>query len=256
MLQIYDKVIITDPFFTDFIGQIQKRIVEPGIDLKYLDKCDLILISHSHFDHCNLSSLKMLEEKFPDAYLIYPKGVEEFLPGLDFNAFAFKTGSDKAYIGETKIIDGMEITSVHAYHWGGRFGIDGLLWGYDGYCGFIIKYKDVTVYFSGDTSYDENFYKYLGRNYKIDLDILPIGPCSDCYKIDKKNRHVYPKGVLKILEDTKAKFMIPVHYGTISELSEPDYPKVVLEELISGNPAQKEKVKILDPGGQIILYSE
>ena len=198
----------------------------------------------------------MLEEKFPGTNLIYPDGVEEFLPGLDLRSFAFKTGSAGIHKGETKNIGGMKITSVHAYHWGGRYGIDGLLWGYDGFCGFIIQYKDMTVYFSGDTSYDESFFRYLGNNFNIDLEILPIGPCSDCYKTDKKNRHVYPKGALKILDDTKAKFMIPVHYGTIRELSEPDYPKIVLEELIRINPAQQEKVKILKQGEQIILYSE
>lgn len=198
----------------------------------------------------------MLEEKFSGTNLIYPKGVEEFLPGLDFRSYAFRTGSEGIHTGETRIIGGMKITSVHAFHWGGRYGIDGLLWGYDGFCGFIIQYKDITVYFSGDTSYDETFYNYLGNHFNIDLEILPIGPCSDCYKTDKKNRHVYPKGALKILDDTKAKFMIPVHYGTIRELSEPDYPKIVLEELIANNSSHKEKVKILRQGEQVILYSK
>jgi len=258
LIQIHDKVIITDPFLTEYIGQIQKRVTEPGIDLNDLKRCDLILISHSHFDHCNPESLKMLEEKFSGAVLIYPEGVEEFLPGLEFSSFAFKRGNPekKIYKGETKFIAGMKITSVIAYHWGGRYGIDGLIWGYDGYCGFIIEYKDVTIYFSGDTSYDDKFYKYLGDNFNIDLAIVPIGPCGDCYKVDKKNRHVYPKGALKILEDTKAEYLIPVHYGTIRELSEPDEPKIVLEELIKDNSQYSERVKILKIGEQFILHSE
>jgi beta-lactamase superfamily II metal-dependent hydrolase len=65
LLQIYDKVILTDPFLTDNIGVLQKRIVEPGIEMKNLKQCDIILISHSHLDHLNLGSLGMLEDKFP-----------------------------------------------------------------------------------------------------------------------------------------------------------------------------------------------
>lgn len=258
LLQIDDKVILTDPFLTNNIAEIQKRVVEPGLDINDLKKCDLILISHSHFDHCNLGSLEILEKKFPGTDLIFPEGVEEFLPDLNFKFIPFESVStdSKLYKGETKIINDMKITSVIAYHWGGRYGLDGLIWGYDSYCGFIIEYKGVTVYFSGDTAYDDNFYKYLSLNYKIDLEILPIGPCSECYKVDKKNRHIYPKGVLKVLDDSKAKFMIPVHYGTIAELSEPNEPRYVLEDLIKNQPEVISKVKILNIGEQIILYSK
>jgi len=255
LLQIYDKVIITDPFLTDNIGVLQKRIVEPGLDLKNLKKCDMILISHSHFDHLNLGSLGMLEDKFPRCDLVFPAGLEEFLPNLDFKLHDLKCADKdkKIYTGETKEINGVKITSVAAYHWAGRYGLDGLIWGYNAYTGFIIQYKDVTVYFSGDTSYDEKFFKYLGENYTIDLELIPIGPCKDCEKLDKKNRHVYPKGSLRILDDTKAKMMIPIHYGTVIELADPNEPKRVLEELIRNREEYKQKVKILKIGEQLII---
>jgi hypothetical protein len=58
---------------------------------------------------------------------------------------------------------------------------------------------------------------------------------------------------LKILDDTKAKLMIPIHYGTVIELAEPNKPKQVLEDLIIGSEEYKQKVKILNIGGQIII---
>lgn len=255
LLQMDDRVILTDPFLTNHIAEVQQRVIEPGLDISDLKKCNLILLSHSHPDHVNFGSLGILEKKFPNTNLVFPDGLEEFLPKLNFNFVRLKKANQdkKIYAGESKIIDGVKITAIAAYHWGGRYGIDGLLWGYDAFCGYIIEYKGMTVYFAGDTAYDESFYKYLGQNYKIDVEFIPIGPCKDCYKIDKKNRHVYPKGALKILEDSKADLMIPVHYGTIFELSNPEEPRIVLEELIKENKGLESRVKILKIGEQIIL---
>lgn len=255
LLQMGDKVILTDPFLTDFVAQIQMRIQEPGIDINDLKQCDIILISHSHFDHLNFGSLEILNKKFPDAVLVFPDALKEFVPVYDFKLSPLKKSDykKKKYIGETKIIDGVKVTSVAAYHWGGRYGLDGVLWDYDGYCGYIIEYGGYTVYFPGDTAYDKEFYKYLGEHYEIDLEFMPIGPCSDCTEIDKPNRHLYPKGALMILDDSKAKLMIPMHYGTIAELSDPEEPRIVLEELIKEKPEYKDRVKILKIGEQIVI---
>ncbi len=251
LIQMDDRVILTDPFLTDHVAEIQHRVIEPGLDIRDLKQCDIILISHSHPDHLNF---EILEKKFPRANLVFPEAVKEFIPDMSFKLQPFKKPDqkNKIYKGETRIIDSVKITSVAAYHWGGRYGLDGFLWGYDGFCGFILEYKGMTVYFPGDTSYDENFFKYLGENYNIDIEFIPIGPCSECYKIDKKNRHVYPKGALKILDDTKADMMIPIHYGTIGELSPPNYPRDVLVEMIQSEPRYKEKVKILKIGEQVV----
>lgn len=255
LLQMDDKVILTDPWLTDYCAELQKRVVEPGLNIDVLKKCDLILISHSHFDHLNLGTLSILEKQFPGIPLVFPQGLEDFIPDMNFKLMPFKRPDrqNKIYKGETKTVNGIKITTVAAYHWGGRYGFDGLFWGFDAYCGFIIEYNGMTVYFAGDTAYDENFYKYLGENYNIDVEFIPIGPCKDCEKVDKKNRHVYPKGALKILDDSKAAMMIPIHYGTIAELSDPMKPKYVLMDMIRNNKNYSEKVKILDIGGQIII---
>lgn len=255
LLQMDDKVIMTDPFLTDHIAEVQMRIVEPGIDINDLKQCDIILLSHSHPDHVNFGSLEILEERFPDAKLVFPDGIKEFLPPFDFTFLPLKISDyrKRKYIGQTRIVDGVSITSVAAYHWGGRYGLDGLLWGYDGFCGFIIQYNGMTVYFPGDTAYDDQFYIFLGNKYDIDLEFMPIGPCSDCTLIDKPNRHLYAKGSLMVLDDSKAKLMIPIHYGTIAELSDPLEPRYVLEDLIREQPQYKERVKILEIGEQIVI---
>lgn len=255
LLQIHDKVIITDPFLNNNIAEIQKRVVETGIEINDMDKCDIILLSHSHFDHLQLGSLNLLDKKFPSSKLVFPRGLEEFLPDYSFDLIPMKKAEEqnKIYIGEIKYIDSVKITTVAAFHWGGRYGLDGLIWGEEAYTGFIIEYKGVTVYFAGDTSYDDYFYKWLGENYNIDLSIIPIGPCTDCTEIDKPGRHLFPKGSLKVLVDTKSEVMIPVHFGAIIEKSHPDKPAEILKSLTKENSIYKNKVRILKIGEQIVL---
>lgn len=259
LIQMDDKQILFDPFFTDNSGGIQRRLYEPGIELSNIKKCDLILLSHSHFDHLNFGTLSLLEEKFPGIPLIFPEGLEEFLPDYNFDLRKMKMGNriQGKFVGETKIISGVKIATVYAYHWGGRYGLDGLIWRHDAYTGYILEYNGMTVYFSGDTAYDHKFYKFLGNNYKIDLALIPIGPCSECNKIDKPDRHVYPKGALMILNDLKTNCMIPIHYGTLYELSEdPQEPRYVLQELIGSDKNYLAKVRILRIGEQTEIINK
>jgi L-ascorbate metabolism protein UlaG (beta-lactamase superfamily) len=258
MVQMDDKVMLFDPFLTNNIGLIQRRVQEPGLDINNLAKCDFIFISHTHFDHLNLGSLEILEKYFPGCRLVFPSGAEEFIPDMNFKFKKLRTANinRKKYKGESVIIDSVKITSVAAYHWGGRYGLDGLIWGYSGVTGYIVQYHGLTVYFSGDTGYNRKFFKYLGKKYKIDAAIIPIGPCKDCGKTDKTNRHIYPPGALKVLDDTKASVLIPVHFGTIHELSEPYYPLKVLTKVLKKNPEYKDRVKILKIGEIAILKSK
>jgi len=80
LLQMDDKVIITDPFLSNTVGELARRVVDPGIDPDDIPRCDIILISHPHFDHLCLSSLGMLEDR---------SSGRSYFPGRDRKIFAF-----------------------------------------------------------------------------------------------------------------------------------------------------------------------
>ncbi|MEP7145879.1 MAG: MBL fold metallo-hydrolase [bacterium] len=264
LLQIYDKVILMDPLFNNIISGVMTRRQTAAIDINTLPKLDIILLSHAHMDHLSISTLAALDEKFPKAKLVFPKGVEDFLPAYNFEFVRMKTGnsSKKNYIGETRIIDSVKITAVYALHFGGRFGLDSYVWHLPGCTGYMIEYKNVTVFYAGDTLYDEKAYKKLGEKFDIDLAVIPIGPCTDCEELFNYN-HVASYGALKIFNDLKARYMLPVHYGAISYLTDPDYPLVVLKEIIAkednkvlnsgGGKLYKDKIIILDEGEQHVF---
>ena len=116
LVQIDDKVILTDPVFTSSVGQLGSRIVEPGIDAKDLPPIDAVLISHMHWDHFSYGSLEMIEPKV--RALLLPSGGTTYLP----DSFTFPSWELHTWQGWEK--DGLRITSVPVDHVGFRYGID------------------------------------------------------------------------------------------------------------------------------------
>ena len=116
LLQIRDKVIITDPIFSNRIN-IVKRKVEPGLYPSDIPRIDAIIISHPHLDHLDFKSLRELESI---AYLFLPNGAKAYLPKLNIGKII------ELSKWEYFEIDGLKITAVPIKHFGGRYGIDGL----------------------------------------------------------------------------------------------------------------------------------
>jgi len=261
LIQIYDKVILLDPLFNKRIGGLLMRKTETGLDYENLKRLDYIFISHSHIDHLSLSSLKTLEEKFPDAKLIFPKGVENFLPDYKFDMIRIDNTESqyKNYIGKSINIGGMKVTPVFAMHTGGRYGFDVYTWKEQGATGYIIEYKDVVFYYAGDTGYHDKAFKKIGENFKIDVSLIPIGPCRNCDSTGFWH-HTSSIEALKLFEDVKAKYMIPVHYGAVRYMSDENTPLYTLNKIINDSASMyyylRDKIKPLKIGEQIIWKEE
>ncbi len=164
--------ILTDPAMGDRIGPNRlfsvKRQLAPGLTLKQLPTIDLLLISHNHFDHLDLPSLKAIVKQQPD----HPPLV---LTGLGNGALLNENG-----IGKTKEMDwddfvevaGERIYFLEAVHESGRFNyVDN-----KSLCGsFLIEAPSAKLYFAGDSAYGGHF-RRIGQKFgPIDLSFLPIG---------------------------------------------------------------------------------
>ena len=135
-------------------------------------------------------------------------------------------------IADSVIVNGITVYTVTAKHWGGRYGLDGFLWGDHSYTSFVYKYNGLTVYFGGDTGYDSLSFKNIGERFNIDLALIPIGPCEECEGIGNKI-HAYPEGAIKIFLDLNAKVLMPIHYGVFQfRLADVNDPLYKCEELI------------------------
>jgi N-acyl-phosphatidylethanolamine-hydrolysing phospholipase D len=143
LVQIDDKLILTDPVFTDTVGQFSRRLVEPGLLPEALPRVDAVLISHMHFDHLSPGSLEMIQHKV--GFLVVPQKGTVCIPDLAFETVELPTWT-------TFERGGLRITAVPVQHSGFRWAIDGS-WMDTSYTGYVIEYHGITVYFGGDTGY-------------------------------------------------------------------------------------------------------
>ena len=203
LIQIGDKIFLTDPIFTETAGMISKRRIEPGILPSSITKLDYILISHIHFDHLSYGSLSMLPKS---ATMLLPNGGAEYTPEFGFSDYR------EMHPWTTFEADGVRITAVPVKHFNGRYGFDGMWLNYNTYTGYVIEYKGKTVFFAGDTGYDPDKFKEIGRTFAIDVALIPIAPIEPHEFM--KYVHADPEEALHIFNDVHARFMIPIHHRT------------------------------------------
>jgi N-acyl-phosphatidylethanolamine-hydrolysing phospholipase D len=244
LIQIHDKIIITDPFLTNTMGLVAKRFVGAGLDPKLLPKVDATVVSHIHFDHFDYGSLDMLPK---NGILAVPFGAAEYTPDFGFkNVYELKPW-------EMVEKDGLRITAVPAQHFTGRYGFDGAWMGNLGYTGYVVEYEDVTVFFAGDTGYNPELFKEIGRRFKIDLAIVPIAPGSSGGLGSRV--HANPAGALMIYKDLGARYMMPMHFGTLfyGSDSNPSEPINRLRE-IAEREGLSDKIVGLEIGEQRVVF--
>jgi L-ascorbate metabolism protein UlaG (beta-lactamase superfamily) len=203
LIQIGEKVFLTDPIFTKIAGMISKRRIEPGILPSSLDKMDYILISHIHFDHLNYGSLSLLPKS---ATVLLPPGGAKYTPEFGFSNYR------EMNPWTTLEADGVRITAVPVRHFNGRYGFDGAWLDYNTFTGYVIEYQGKTVFFAGDTGYDPEKFKEIGRKFAIDVALIPIAPVEPHEFM--KRVHADPEEALQIFDDVHARFMIPIHHRT------------------------------------------
>ncbi|MCG6139452.1 MBL fold metallo-hydrolase [Leptospira mtsangambouensis] len=226
LIQIDGVNILTDPIWSErcspigFIGP--KRYTPPGIKIEDLPPIDIVVLSHNHYDHTDLPTLKQLEEKFHPLVLT-GLGNKKLLLGE-----GMKNVREMDWWEKTNWKD-IDITFTPTQHFSGRglFDRNESLWG-----SYLISGKTEKVYFGGDTGYYTHFREVAERSGEIDVAILPIGATEPRWMMEAV--HVDPKEAVQAFSDLKAKYMVPMHYMTFV-LSD--------EKLDSPVPRTKEELK-------------
>jgi L-ascorbate metabolism protein UlaG (beta-lactamase superfamily) len=208
-LEIDGTRVMTDPVLSDyaspFAGIGPKRFHPPPLALEALPKIDAVVISHDHYDHLDVQTVRRLAQS--GAHFFVPLGIGAHLerwgvPAKQFTELDWWQSADS---------NGLKITSTPARHYSSRGLRDGnaTLWSSWSIAGPVHR-----VYFSGDTGFGEHFREIGERLGPFDLSLLKIGsygPGQGWLDI-----HMDPEEAVKAHMAVKARRMLPVHWATFN----------------------------------------
>jgi L-ascorbate metabolism protein UlaG (beta-lactamase superfamily) len=243
LVQIDDKFVLTDPLLTETVGQLTRRLREPGIDPADLPRLDAVLVSHMHFDHLSLGSLDKIEPKV--RHLLVPQGGLVYVPNYAFDARELPTWTSFEE-------DGLRVTAVPVKHVGYRYGVDAA-WMTTSFTGYVVEYHGLAVYFSGDTAYDAARFRATAARFPhLDLALLPISPIHP--RDFMAHVHTDPAEAVQAFFDLGARAMVPIHYDTlVNGLDAPGEPRAVLERVMRERGLGPDRVRILAIGEQAVV---
>jgi L-ascorbate metabolism protein UlaG (beta-lactamase superfamily) len=193
LIEIDGIRVLTDPILRERVGPLTRTSGPP--DKALWSGIDAVLISHSHWDHLDYGSLKLMGFDVP---LIARTGMAG-----DFRSRGFRDVTELEPGGE-KLVGDVRIEAVHAEHKG--FGPP--VGGTDRCLGFIL-HGTQSIYFAGDTAYFEGMADF---DIGLDLALLPVwgwGPTA------KPQEHLDPMGAARAAAVIKPRIAVPIHWGTL-----------------------------------------
>jgi L-ascorbate metabolism protein UlaG (beta-lactamase superfamily) len=254
LIQTQGLNFITDPVYSErvspfsFIGP--KRVLAPGVKFENLPKIDAILISHNHYDHMDIATLKRIVER-DKSLILTPLGNDVILRRHGIKADIAVLDWDQIY----KITPKVNIILTPAKHWSSRYGLDKnrALWG-----GFIIQSPGGNVYFAGDTGYgDGGIFKEIKKQYGTPkIAILPIGAYEPRWFM--KTAHLNPEDAVFAFIDLGKPKTLGMHFG-VFKLADEAYDGPVQElnaALAKLAPNDKEKFSPMFPGEVLEIKQE
>lgn len=246
LLQTPQGNFLTDPVFSERVSPVSwagpHRVHAPGIPFEALPKIDAILLSHDHYDHCDVPTLRRLAATHQPA-VIAPLGHRELLRQAGLTRI-----TELDWWQTHAWSPGLTLTLTPARHWCRRRigGTNRRLWG-----GFHLRGTDQEIYFLGDSGYDATLFPSIRQRLGApDLALIPIGAYEPRWFM--RSAHMNPAESVQVHRDLGAKLSIGMHWGCwrLTDEGRDDPPKALAEARQNAGIAA-EDFRILAPGESV-----
>jgi L-ascorbate metabolism protein UlaG (beta-lactamase superfamily) len=220
--------ILTDPIWSEraspFASIGPRRRRDPGVRLEDLPRIHAVLLSHNHYDHLDLASLRRLAERGQSQFIV-PAGVARLLRSQNIGPV------HELDWGESLQLEPITIHSVPALHFSARgiFDRNRTLW-----CGYVIEAAKRITYFAGDTGFGDHFAVIRERFGAPNVALLPIGAYEPRWFMAPI--HMAPDEAVKAHRILGAMTSIAIHHGTFQLADDSiDTPKKLLAQCVPGD---------------------
>ena len=199
---LFPRIGIRLPGFT--IGP--KRLTAPALQFQELPQIDLILLSHAHFDHFDLRTLRCFDE---NTTVITARATSDLLKHTRFRDITELGWGERN--SKTTAAGEVNISAFEVNHWGARKQRDT----YRSYNGYLLEQNGRRIIFTGDTAMTDSFAE-LRQQGQIDLAIMPIGAYNPWIRA-----HCTPEQAVEMANAAGAHFIVPIHHQTFRLSFEP-----------------------------------
>ena len=245
LLQVAGLNILTDPVWSlrasPFTFAGPRRVSEPGIRFEHLPPIDLVLLSHNHYDHMDIATLKQLSQPH-DPLVVTPLGNDRIIapaiPGLRVKVCDW---GDVIEIG-----DGVRVHCEPVHHWSARGMGDRrmALW-----AGFVVETPAGKIYHVGDTGFHSgiNYRAAADKHGGFRLAILPVGAYEPRWFM--KSQHQDPDEAVEGMKLAKASFAVGHHWATFQLTNEPiEEPRDRLLAALDREGVPRDRFRAMLPG--------
>jgi L-ascorbate metabolism protein UlaG (beta-lactamase superfamily) len=238
--------LLTDPMFGKRAGPWglagPKRVRRPAIDLDSLPPITTVLLSHNHYDHCDLPTLRRLAARF-DPVVVTPLGNGRLVRSAGLRRVEELDWWDASRESPLPVT----LTPAHHFCARGIFDRNRALWG-----GFVLTASHRRVYFAGDTAYGPFFTEVRRRLGPLDLALLPIGAYEPRWFM--RSVHMDPDEAVQAHQDLGGPESIAMHYGTFQLTTEGiDDPLRALDAARRARGVPESRFRALEHGGSVVL---
>jgi N-acyl-phosphatidylethanolamine-hydrolysing phospholipase D len=211
LVRMDEVTFLTDPMFSERASPLSfagpPRLVAPGVPLDALPPVDFALVSHDHYDHADLPSLRALVAR--GTRIVVPLGMADLVRAAGGEATELDWWEDVE-------IAGVRVHCVPARHFSGRGLVDRnrRLW-----AGWVVEGKERRFYHAGDTGFFGGFAEIGARLGPIDLAAIPVGAYLPSAMM--RPVHLDPEEAVQAALDLKASRAVAMHFGTFDLTDEP-----------------------------------